>query len=140
MSRVLSLAVFAVCLITGFASIGVPANAQETSLSAAQTASIKAIQRASEKKAAPLALKLASTAKKIYENMLSDREDERLRAKLERELDGIGSKLIKLKGQSIREMVAVLTPEQKALVRMEMRKPGAPADLSELIIKLFRVD
>ena len=52
-------------------------------------------------------------------------------------MDEIVVKLLAVKGQSIRDTVAVLTPAQKQLVREEMRKPGAPGDLSELIERLF---
>jgi hypothetical protein len=114
--------------------------AQEPRLTDSQVQALKTIRRNSEMKAVPHALRLAETAKKIYENMLSDKEDQRLRRRLERELDRIGASLIAIKGQSIRDMVGVLSADQKALLKTEMRKPGAPADLSELIVKLFKVD
>ena len=106
-------------------------------LTEAQVQAIKSIKAESEKKAAPLALQLAATAKQVYENMLSDKEDEALRLRLSKEMDETVVKLLAVKGQSIRDTVAVLSPAQKQLVREEMRKPGAPGDLSELIAKLF---
>ena len=54
-------------------------------------------------------------------------------------MDEVVVGLLSIKGQSIREMVKVLTPEQKQLIRVEMTKPGAPGDLSELIMKVFGV-
>jgi hypothetical protein len=36
--------------------------------------------------------------------------------------------------------VGVLTPEQKRLVKSEMRKPGAPGDLGEVIARTFNLD
>jgi hypothetical protein len=106
-------------------------------LSEAQRQALKSIKAEGEKKAAPLALQLAATAKQIYENMLSEKEDEALRLRLSKEMDETLLKILALKGQSIRDTVAVLTPAQKQLVREEMRKPGAPGDLSELIERLF---
>ena len=110
---------------------------QAQTLTSEQIEALKAVKVRSERKAAPLALRLAATARKIYDNMLADREDQALRRKLEGELERIAGKLLAIKGQSIREMVSVLTPEQKKLLKTEMRRPGAPADLSELIAKLF---
>ena len=114
-----------------------PAGAAAQPLSEAQRQAMKSIKTESEKKAAPLAAQLAATAKQIYENMLSDKEDEALRQKLDKELNETAGKLLAIKGQSIREMVGVLAPAQKQFVREEMRKPGAPGDLSELIERLF---
>lgn len=108
-------------------------------LSPAQLQAIKSVRAESEKKAAPLALRLATVAKQIYENMLSEREDAALRRKLSREMDGVATQLLAIKGQSIRGMVRVLTPEQRSFVRSEMRKPDAPGDLSELITRVFSV-
>ena len=48
-------------------------------------------------------------------------------------------KILLLKGQSTRETVNALTPEQKSLLKKEMEKPDAPADLSELIERIFNV-
>lgn len=108
-------------------------------LTAAQLQAIKSIRTESEKKAAPLALRLASAAKQIYENMLSEKEDDALRQRLSREMDEVVVGMLAIKGQSIRDMVRVLTPEQRKLVRSEMQKPGAPADLSELIMRVFDI-
>jgi exonuclease VII large subunit len=106
-------------------------------LSEAQRQALKSVKTEGEKRAAPLAVQLAATVKQIYENMLSEKEDEALRLRLSKEMDETMSKLLAVKGQSVREMVAVLTPAQKQIVREEMRKPGAPGDLSELIERLF---
>jgi len=108
-------------------------------LTAAQVQAIRAVRTRAEKKAAPLAQRLADTARLIYENLLSDKEDEALRQRLEREMDKIVVDLVAIKGQSIREMVAVLTQDQKKLLKVEMKKPDAPTDLSELILRIFKI-
>lgn len=133
---------FGVMVTTGMAQT--PPVAPNTSdakphLTAAQLQAIKSVRIESEKKAAPLALRLASTAKQIYKNMLSEKEDEALGQRLSREMDKVVVALLALKGQSIRDMVRVLTPEQRQLMRSEMQKPGAPGDLSELIMRVFNV-
>ena len=108
-------------------------------LTAAQLLAIKSIRTESEKKAAPFALRLVSATKQIYENMLSEKEDVGRRQKLSSEMNKMVVKILAIKGQSIREMVRVLTPEQRQIIRGEMQKPGAPGDLSELIIRTFNI-
>lgn len=108
-------------------------------LSPAQLQAVKAIRTESAKRAAPLALRLATVAKQIYANMLSEREDAVLRRKLSREMNNVAAQLLAIKGQSIRDIVKVLTPEQRSLIRNEMRKPDAPGDLAELIARVFNV-
>ncbi len=113
--------------------------AAKPQLTEAQLQAIKSIRSESEKRAAVPALRLASTVKQIYDNMLAEKEDEALRQTLDRELDEVAVVLLAIKGQSIREMVRVLTPEQKQLLKSEMMKPDAPADLSELIARVFNI-
>lgn len=108
-------------------------------LTEAQKETIKRIKVESEKKAAPVALKLAGAVSKIYENMLADKPDEELRARLSTEMKEAAWELLTIKGQAIRETVNVLTPEQKQLIKSEMHKPGAPADLSEVIAHTFKL-
>ena len=43
------------------------------------------------------------------------------------------------KGRSKREMVELLTPAQKALLKIEMARPDAPGDLGELIERVFNL-
>lgn len=104
-----------------------------------QTHAIRSIRVAAEKKAAPVALRLAATSKQIYDNMLSDKENNRRRQQLSKEMNRTATQLLAIKGQSIRDMVQVLTPEQRKLIKTEMQKRDAPADLSELIWRIFRI-
>lgn len=106
-------------------------------LSEEQKKSLMAIKVASEKKAAPIALRFAGIIRRIYENMLADKPDTGLRAKLDAEMKETGWELLMIKGQSMFDAVAVLTPEQKRVLKAEMMKPGAPADMGELIEKTF---
>ncbi|SOD95241.1 Spy/CpxP family protein refolding chaperone [Spirosoma fluviale] len=108
-------------------------------LSKDQLAAMKRIQTESEKKAAPVALRLAQTVKQIYANMLADQEDKTLRQQLAIQMNKATIELLSIKGQSMRDIVGVLTPEQKQLVKQEMQKPNAKADLAELIGKMFNV-
>lgn len=106
-------------------------------LSTAQKDAIQRIRSASKRRAALPALHLARVVDKIYANMLADRPDENLRARLSNEMKAVTWQLLTIKGQAIRETVNVLTRDQKQVLRVEMRKPGAPADLAELIAKTF---
>lgn len=106
-------------------------------LSDAQKQAIQQIRSDSKKRAALPALHLARVISKIYANMLADRPDESLRVKLSNEMKNVTWQLLAIKGQAIRETVNVLTPAQRQIIRVEMRKPGAPADLGELIAKTF---
>ena len=71
--------------------------------------------------------------------MLSEKEEDSLRLRYSREMNEAVVGILAVKGQSIRDMVRVLTPEQKKFIRSEMRKPGAPGDLSELIMRVFNI-
>ena len=108
-------------------------------LSEAQMQAIKSILAESKKKAAPVALRLGLTAKQVYENILSDKPDEAVAERLSKEMKEVVGELVSIRGQSMRDSVKVLTPEQKQLLKSELVKPGAPADLMELIIRLFNI-
>ncbi|MBA2341564.1 MAG: Spy/CpxP family protein refolding chaperone [Pyrinomonadaceae bacterium] len=108
-------------------------------LSEAQKQKIKFIRSEAEKTAAPLALRLAQVAKRIYENMLAEKPDEELRQRLSSEMNEVVVALLSIKGQSMRDAVNALTAEQKQVIRSEMRKPGAPGDLMELIMRVFNL-
>ncbi len=107
-------------------------------LTSAQQRQMAAIKDAMEQRAAPAAVRLTQITRRIYENMLADTPDEQLRTSLAREMHATLIELLDLKGQSIRDAVAVLTPHQKTQLRAAMSQPGAPADLSELMGKLFQ--
>ena len=116
---------------------GPAAYAQDDKLSAEQVERLKAVKADFATRAATPALDLAATATRIYENMLSDQEDQKLRRRLESDLHKHGRTIINLKGESFRAMLAVLTTAQKQLVRKEMLLASGPADLGEIIEKTF---
>lgn len=106
-------------------------------LSEAQKEAIERIKVATEKRAAPVALRFAGIVTKVYDNMLADKPNEKLRVQLSTRMKATAWELLTIKGQAIRETVNVLTPEQKQFIKSEMLKPGAPGDLSEVIEKTF---
>jgi hypothetical protein len=105
-----------------------------------QKQAIKRIQTAAEKRAAPAALRLAGIMSKVYANMLADKPDARLRATLSARMEKATWALLAIKGQSVYETLRVLTPAQRQLVRSEMKKSGAPMDLSEVVAHTFKLD
>ncbi|MDT7604290.1 MAG: hypothetical protein QOF61_2287 [Acidobacteriota bacterium] len=116
-----------------------PADATHT-LSDAQKQSIKRIQTDAAKRAAPAALRLAGIVSKVYANMLADKPDEKLRASLSAQMEKATWAVLSIKGQSVYDILRILTPAQRQLVRTEMQKPGAPSDLSEVVTHLFKLD
>ncbi len=86
--------------------------------------------------------KIAEIAKNIDRNLLSVKPDEDLDRKLSAdfaaEVANLVSGAIQSKLTVSREMVKVLTPDQKAVLLAELEKPGANPDLSELIGKVFK--
>jgi Spy/CpxP family protein refolding chaperone len=109
-------------------------------LTDAQRQSIRRIQTEAEKKAAPALLRLAGVMSKVYANMLADKPDAKLRARLSTQMEKATWALFSIKGQSVYEILRVLTPAERQLIRNEMKKPGAPSDLSEVVTHLFKLD
>lgn len=127
-----------ICLIAAlFLTLFAAGVSAQTELAPAQITALKDIKANAEKQSAPYAMKLATTARQIYENMLSEREDQRLRRRLSKRLHYNAGKLLDIRGRSYREALAVLTPAQRQLVRDELKKPDAPTDLGEAIAKTF---
>jgi hypothetical protein len=108
-----------------------------TTLSAKQVETFKTLKVKTEKAAAPIAAKMAATVTRIYANMLSDHENQALRKRLGAQLHLYAGKLLDLKGESLREALRILTPEQRDTVRDALSQPGAPGDIGEVIEKTF---
>ncbi|MDQ3907956.1 MAG: hypothetical protein M3268_06390 [Acidobacteriota bacterium] len=104
-----------------------------------QKQAIKRVQADAEKLAAPAAARLAEIVGKIYENMLADEPDEKLRADLSAQMKEAVWALLEIKGQSIHDIVRVLMPAQRQIVRAESKKQGAPSDLSEVVAHTFKL-
>jgi hypothetical protein len=109
-------------------------------LTDSQKQAIKGIQTDAERRAAPAVLRLNGIMSKVYANMLAERPDARLRATLSARMEKATWALFAIKGQSFYEILRVLTPAQRQLVRNEMKKPGAPSDLSEVLAHTFKLD
>jgi len=110
-----------------------------TTLSPQQIDALRAIKVNSEKASAPYAAKLAVTVKAIYANMLAAHEDQKLRKKLARNLHIYTGELLDIRGQSYRDALAILTPDQRQTVREALKKPNAPTDIGEVIQTTFGI-
>lgn len=108
-------------------------------LSDEQKRAIRSILTKSKLEGAPLALLGAEGAKEFDENVLSEtpsaESDEKASKKLFDGLAGVAA----LRLQTIRDVVALLTPEQKRLLRDEMSKPGTPTALLEVLARVFKL-
>ena len=111
-----------------------------TSLSPAQARELARVKAAADTLSAPYALKLAATVKRIYANMLSPREDQRLRRTLAAQLHQYTAKLLDIRGQYYRDALKVLTPDQLRTVRKEFERPDTADDLGKVIDKIFKIN
>ncbi|MDT5261166.1 MAG: hypothetical protein QOC61_170 [Acidobacteriota bacterium] len=108
-------------------------------LSEEQKRAIRSILTKAKLEGVPLALMGAQGAKEFDENILSEtpsaESDQKATRKL---LDGLAG-VAELRLQTIRDVVALLTPEQKQLLRAEMSKPGTPTALLEVLARVFKL-
>ena len=119
--------------------------APSAALSPAQRQSLQQIIQSAEKETKAQtdaeSQKVGEIVKRIDRNLLSDKPDDELHARLSAELADALAGLVRMaltaKLKAARELVKVLTPEQKKLVLAELDKPGANPDLTELLGKVF---
>lgn len=108
-------------------------------LSEEQRRAIQSILTKSKLEGVPLALLGAAGAKEFDENILAETPDaaadEKATGRLLSSLAGVA----RLRLQTIRDVVALLTPEQKRLLRAEMSKPGTPTALLEVLARVFQL-
>jgi hypothetical protein len=101
----------------------------------------QSMENETKTKTVAITLKLAALAKSLDRNMLADQPDPEVDKKLLNDLVQTVTEMVagvlqtKIAGD--REVIKLLTPEQKKLLRDEVEKAGSNPDLSELIGKLF---
>jgi Spy/CpxP family protein refolding chaperone len=102
---------------------------------------VQALENDTKAQSEKLNAKIAETAKNIDRNLLSGKPDDELDRKLSAdfssEVSQLVSSAIQAKLSATREMVKVLTPDQKAALLAELEKPGANPDITELINKVL---
>jgi hypothetical protein len=108
-------------------------------LSDEQGRAIQSILTKSKAAGVALGLMGAQAAQAFDENVLAEApaaaSDERATKQL---LDSLAG-LAKLRLQAIRDVVALLTPEQRRLLRAEMSKPGTPTALLDVLPRVFKL-
>lgn len=116
-----------------------PAAQAQNPLTAQQTAAIQAILKRTAAQAAPLGLKIEAAARRLNENVLSDSPDEAVSTAATTEISTSLSSAVTLPIKAVKEIAALLTPEQRKFLRAEMAKPGAEANLLELIGRVYKL-
>jgi hypothetical protein len=107
-------------------------------LTDAQKEAIRSIQSTTEAKGVPVAIQLAAVVAKLYENNLSDTPNDELRAKLDAQMKELVWQALQLKGEAMWAAFRVLSPEQKAIVRVDVAKPPRPGELPDLLDVIAR--
>lgn len=116
-----------------------PAAQAPNPLTAQQTAAIQAILKRTAAQAAPLGVKIEAAARRLNENVLSDSPDEAVSTAATTEISTSLSSAVTLPIKAVKEIAALLTPEQRKFLRAEMAKPGAEANLLELIGRVYKL-
>jgi hypothetical protein len=101
----------------------------------------QAMDNETKAKTVAIALKLTALAKSLDRNMLADQPDPETDKKLLNDLvqtvTDMVTGVLQTKIAADREVVKLLTPEQKKILLAEIDKADANPDLAELIGKLF---
>lgn len=122
----------------GRAGQAVPAQTQPP-LTPQQTTSIQGILKRTAAQAAPLGVKIEAAARRLNENVLSDSPDEAVSTAATTEISTSLASAVTLPIKAVKEIAALLTPEQRKFLRAEMAKPGAEANLLELIGRVYKL-
>ena len=95
-------------------------------------------------KMAPLAERISKIAKDLNRALLADKADPDVKKKLADDLanavSGLAAEAIRLRVSALGAIIDSLSPEQKSLLRAELDKPGADADLLNVIKQVFAED
>ncbi len=100
---------------------------------------VQTMESSAKAEAEKQSAKIAEIAKNIDRNLLSGKPDDELDRKLSADfaaqVTNMVNAAIQAKLAASREIVKVLTPDQKAALLAELDKPGANPDITELINK-----
>jgi hypothetical protein len=124
---------------TASAARAEPAVSPKYPLSDEQKRAIQSLLAKGKAEGAVLGLAGVQGAKEFDENVLSETPSAEADAKATKRLLDSLAGLAELRLELIREVVALLTPEQKRLLREEMSKPGAPTALLDVLRRVFKL-
>jgi hypothetical protein len=101
----------------------------------------KTVEGETKTKTVTATMKLAAIAKDLDRNILAAQPDPDVERKLQSDLVQMVTEMVttvlQAKIAADREVVKILTPEQKKILLAELDKAGSNPDLAELIGKLF---
>ncbi len=113
-------------------------------LTDAQKQMLKAAEPELSSKMAPFAERVTRTAKDLNRALLADKADPDMQRKLADDLakavSGLAAEAIRLRVSALRAIVASLSPQQRSFLLAEIDKPGADADLLNVMKKVFEED
>jgi hypothetical protein len=113
-------------------------------LTEAQKQMLNAAEPDLSSKMAPFAERVTRTAKDLNRALLADKADPDMQRKLADDLakavSGLAAEAIRLRVSALRAIVASLSPQQRSFLLAEIDKPGADADLLNVMKKVFEED
>jgi len=102
-----------------------------------QTAFIMTLKDSMTKSLPVILPRLMGILQQVNTNLLADRPDASLSKQYNKEVLEIIAQIIDSLGNIMKQMVGILTPEQKQKIREAMKDPNAPKDMINLISKLI---
>ena len=140
----IAVALIAVPIATAAFQSPVAAPPVRPTLTEPQKQMLKAAETDLTSKMAPFAERVSRTAKDLNRALLADKADPDVQRKLADDLANAVSELaaeaIRLRVSALGAIIDSLSPEQRSLLRAELDKPGADADLLNVIKKVFEED
>lgn len=122
-------------LLSAQIAVGQKQNGQQ--LTDAQKRSMLSILAGVKERVEPLLKNLLTLQAEINEQMLVDNPDLAAIDRHKSQISGLMGTLVEMRIDDIRQMLGVLTAEQRTLVRADSSKPNGEKDLFNVIVKRF---
>ena len=124
---------------TPAAKPGLPMSASPSELSHQQKADALRIISGAKERGRVIADRLAASAKNFDEVLLGEKADVEADGKAANEIKAAICDTSETRLQAARQVVHLLTPEQRRYLKAEMAKPGAEPGILEAVAKVFHV-
>ena len=140
----IAVALTAVPIATAAFQSPVAAPRVRPTLTEAQKQMLKSAETDLTSKIAPLAERVSRISRDLNRALLAEKADPEIKKKLADDLanavSGLAAEAIRFRVAALGAIIDSLSPEQKSLLRAELDKPGADADLLNVIKKVFEED
>ena len=140
----IAVALTAVPIATAAFQSPVAAPRVRPTLTEAQKQMLKSAETDLTSKIAPLAERVSRISRDLNRALLAEKADPEIKKKLADDLanavSGLAAEAIRLRLSALGAIIDSFSPEQKSLLRAELDKPGADADLLNVIKKVFEED